>query len=220
MKSSVWQWLLVAGLALALAGGWLTWQSLHGGPLPAGEVPSVTEVRDDAPLPAFVLAGPKGEFANADLLGRWSFIFFGYTQCPDICPTALTLMKEVKAMLGTQGAAVPPAPSQGIPLRITFQVVFVSVDPRRDTRELLGEYLAAFDPSFIGVSGDDAALAPLTKKLGVYYQRNDGADTKRYTVDHSASIYLIDPQGHLAAVFSPPQTATQLVADYRRIARQ
>lgn len=212
MKSGWGQWLLVVGLSLALAGGYLTWRSLRSGPLPAGEAPSVTGIRDEAPLPAFLLAGPKGEFANANLLGRWSFMFFGYTQCPDICPTALTLMKEVKAMLGTQGAAVPPAP--------TFQVVFVSVDPRRDTRELLGEYMAAFDPSFIGVSGDDAALAPLTKKLGVYYRRNDDADTRRYTVDHSAAIYLIDPRGHLAAVFSPPQTATQLVADYRRIARQ
>jgi protein SCO1/2 len=211
MKSGVGRWLLVAGLSLALAGGWLTWHSLRGGPLPAGEVPSVTGVRDDAPLPAFLLAGPKGEFANANLLGRWSFMFFGYTQCPDICPTALTLMKEVKAGLGAP-AAVSPAP--------TFQVVFVSVDPRRDTRELLDDYMTAFDPSFIGVSGDDAALAPLTRKLGVYFQRNDGADTKRYTVDHSAAIYLIDPRGYLAAVFSPPQTAAQVVADYRRIARQ
>ena len=211
MKSGWGQWLLVVGLSLALAGGYLTWRSLRGGPLPAGEVSSVTEIRDDAPLPAFLLAGPKGEFANANLLGRWSFMFFGYTQCPDICPTALTLMKDVKATLAAQAVTVPPAP--------TFQVVFVSVDPRRDTRELLGEYMAAFDPSFIGVSGNDAALASLTKKLGVYYQRNDGANTKRYTVDHSAAIYLIDPRGHLAAVFSPPQTAPRLVADYLRIAR-
>lgn len=210
MKSGWGQWLLVVGLSLMLAGGWLTWRSLRGGPLPAGEIPGVTEIRDDAPLPAFILRGPKGEFASANLLGRWSFMFFGYTQCPDICPTALTLMKDVKAALATQ-PAVSPAPS--------FQVVFVSVDPRRDTRELLGEYMAAFDPSFIGVSGDDAALAPLTTKLGVYYQRNDGADTRHYTVDHSAAIYLIDPQGHLAAVFSPPQTALGIAADFRRMAR-
>lgn len=219
MKSGWGQWLLVAGLSLALAGSYLTWRSPRGGPLPAGDISSVTELRDGSPLPAFVLRGPNGEFTNANLLGRWSFMFFGYTHCPDICPTALTLMKEIKAALAAQ-TVVSPAPSQGIPLRITFQVVFVSVDPRRDTPELLGEYVAAFDPAFIGVSGNDAELAPLTGKLGSYYRRNDGADTRRYTADHSAAIYLLDPQGRLAAVFSPPRTAARMVADFQRIARR
>ncbi|MDP2810051.1 MAG: SCO family protein [Rhodocyclaceae bacterium] len=205
-----WRWLLLVGLSLAFLGAALVLRTLRSGPAPAGEVPSVTEIRDDAPLPAFALRRPGGEFTNANLVGRWTFMFFGYTQCPDICPTALTLMKDVKATLATTAAA-PPAP--------TFQVVFVSVDPRRDTNQLLGEYMAAFDPSFIGVSGDDAALAPLVKNLGVYYQRNDGKDTKHYTVDHSAAIYLIDPEGRLKAVFSPPQEAAKVAANYRRIAQ-
>ena len=194
-------------MALLVLGSYLTWRSLRAGPLPAGEVTGVTEIRDDQPLPAFALSGPHGKFGNPNLSGRWSFMFFGYTQCPDICPTALALMKDVKASLG----AVSPAP--------TFQVVFVSVDPRRDTPDLLGAYMAAFDPSFIGVSGDDAALAPLIKTLGVYYRRNDTSDTRRYTVDHTAAIFLVDPRGHLSAVFSPPQTAPRLVADFQRIAR-
>lgn len=202
MKSNWGQWLLLAGLALALAGGVLTWRSLRGGPLPAGEITGVTEIRDEAPLPAFVLRGPRGEFANAQLIGRWTFVFFGYTHCPDICPTALNLMKAVNN-------AVAPAP--------TPQVVFVSVDPRRDTPELLGEYLAAFDPAFVGVSGDDAALAPLTRTLGVHVQRHDGADARRYSVDHSAGIYLIDPLGRLRAVFSPPQDAAKMARHYRRM---
>lgn len=210
MKSGLAQWLLLGGLVLAVAGAYVTWRSLRGGPLPAGAVPSMNAFRDDAPLPDFKLRGPKGEFTNASLGGRWSFMFFGYTQCPDICPTALTLMKEVKKVLLAPDA-VSPAP--------TFQVVFISVDPHRDTAELLGQYMAAFDPSFIGVSGDDAALGPLVKKLGVYYQRNDGADNLHYTVDHSATIYLIDPRGRLAAAFPPPQDTSILLADYRRIAR-
>jgi protein SCO1/2 len=119
-------------------------------------------------------------------------------------------MKDVRAILAAS-AAVAPAP--------TFQVVFVSVDPRRDTPQLLAEYMAAFDPSFIGVSGEDAALLPLTKSLGAYYRRNDGTDARNYTVDHSAAIYLIDPRGRLAAVFSPPQEASKMAADFRRIAR-
>ena len=209
MKSGLGQWFLVVGLSLVLAGSYLTWRSLRSGPVPAGEVPSVTEFRDDAPLPAFALQGPRGKFGNADLVGRWSFVFFGYTQCPDICPTALSLMKDVKASLAAS-VAVAPAP--------TFQVVFVSVDPRRDTPQLLAEYMAAFDPSFIGISGEDAALLPLAKSLGVYYRRNDLTDARNYTVDHSAAIYLIDPRGRLAAVFSPPQEAAKMAANFRRIA--
>ena len=79
--------------------------------------------------------------------------------------------------------------------------------------------MAAFDPSFVGITGADAALLPLAKNLGVYYQRNDATDKRHYTVDHSAAIYLIDPQGRLAAVFSPPHEAAKMAADFRRIAR-
>ncbi len=211
MKSGLGQRLLLAGFALVIAGSYLTWRSLRAGPAPAGEVPCVTELHDDQPLPAFSLRGPKGAFTNANLRGRWSFVFFGYTQCPDICPTALTLMKEVKATLGGDGAS-PAAPA--------FQVVFVSVDPRRDTDALLDEYMRAFDASFIGVSGSDVELSPLTGALGVFFRRNDGTDKQRYTVDHTAAIYLTDPQGRLAAIFSSPQVAAKVAADYRRIARQ
>lgn len=208
MNKGVWPWMLFAGLGLTLLGVALVSRNLHEGPVPAGEISSVTEVRDEIPLPAFVLQGNKGEFTNADLQGRWTFMFFGYTQCPDICPTALSLMKDVKALLAS-GAGASSVQS--------LQVAFVSVDPRRDTRELLGEYMAAFDPAFIGLRGDDAALAPLTRNLGVHYQRNDGADTQRYTVDHSAAIYLIDPMGKLRAVFSPPHDARKVAGDYARI---
>lgn len=208
MSKVSWRWLLLAGLMLALLGAALVLRTLHKGPMPAGDIPSVTEIRDDVPLPAFVLQGQTGEFTNADLQGRWTFMFFGYTQCPDICPTALTLMKDVQAVVA-RGAAAPAA--------LPLQVVFVSVDPRRDTRDLLNEYMAAFDPAFIGLRGDDSALAPLTRNLGVYYQRNDGTDTQRYTVDHSAAIYLIDPRGRLRAVFSPPHDATKVAGDYARI---
>jgi protein SCO1/2 len=203
-----WRWVLIAGLCLVLLGAAVVLRTLRGGPVPPGELSGVTEIRDEMPVPVFTLQGPKGTFTNSDLTGRWSFVFFGYTQCPDVCPTALTLMKDLKTRVAAS-IAVPPAP--------TFQVVFVSVDLRRDTRELLGAYMAAFDPSFIGVSGDDIALAPLTRHLGVYYQRNDGADMRHYTVDHSAAIYLIDPRGRLKAVFSPPLEAPILAANYRRV---
>ncbi len=199
---------MVSGALLVVGGGYLVWLSFPGKPLPAGEVPRVLEVRDDAPLPAFHLQGTHGELANDKLLGRWTFMFFGYTQCPDICPTALALMKDLKRQL-EPNVAVSSAP--------TFQVVFVSVDPRRDTRELLTQYMAAFDPSFIGASGDDTELAPLVAKLGIRYQRHDETDRKNYTVDHSAAIHLIDPRGRLAAVFPPPHESSRMAVDFRRI---
>lgn len=210
MNKENWRRALFAGLTLTILGAALVLRTLHKGPLPAGEIPSVTEVRDEVLLPAFALQGPKGNFTNADLQGRWTFMFFGYTQCPDICPTALTLMKDVKALLAS-GAAAPSTES--------LRVAFVSVDPRRDTRDLLDEYISAFDPAFLGLRGDDAALAPLTRNLGVYYQRNDATDTQRYTVDHSAAIYLIDQTGKLRAVFSPPHDARKVAGDYVRISQ-
>jgi protein SCO1/2 len=202
MNSAWVQRLLLLGLALVVIGSYVVWRNLKEGPMPAGELKTVTEFDERRPLPVFRFHGTHGVFTNAQLQGRWSFLFFGYTQCPDICPTALTLMKQIKA-------AVPPTP--------TFQVVFVSVDPARDTPELLKNYMAAFDLGFIGLGGDDAMLVPLVKDLGVFYQRNDATDKKNYTVDHSAAIYLINPKGELAALFSPPQDATRMVADYKRI---
>lgn len=210
MSSRALKTLIAVGLGLALAGVAAIWRAIGSGPAPAGELKTVTEYRDDKPLPAFRLSGPRGEFTEASLRGRWHFVFFGYTQCPDICPTALGLMKELQA-------AVPPVTEGNPGGTPAFGVVFVSVDPARDTHALLHDYLAAFDPAFIGITGSDGELAPLTRDLGVFYQRNDATDKKHYTVDHSATIYLIDPQGRLAATFSPPQVASRMVADYKRI---
>ncbi len=217
MKRSTVEGIIIAGLALVIAGVWLTYRHLPQGPAPAGVLKTVTEFRDDKPLPNFSLSGPKGEFTNAGLLGQWSFVFFGYTQCPDICPTALNLMKTVQAQLAATptGDAVPTG--DAISPRLTFQTIFVSVDPQRDTRELMDQYVAAFDPAFIGLRGEDAQLQPLLRDLGVFFQRNDTTDKKNYTVDHSAAIYLIDPKGRLAAVFSPPQQAAAMAADFQRI---
>lgn len=198
---------VIAGLLLTFIGAGVIFTSIRQGPEPAGQLRSVTEFRDSDPLPAFRLSGPKGEFTQAHLLGQWSFIFVGYTQCPDVCPTALSLMLQVKKGLIDKVATKIP------------QVVFVSVDPRRDTRELLDQYMAAFDPGFVGLRGNDEALIPLLRNLGVFYQRHDDTDKKHYTVDHSTGIYLIDPQGRLAAVFSSPHDARQMTDDVARISR-
>lgn len=199
-KAIIW-----LGAILAIAGGLFAWRAAVAPRVPAGMPPaqnlSATVLRDEKPLPAFDFERAGGRFTNEHLAGRWTFLFFGYTQCPDICPTALALMAQVKTGIAE---AKGPAP----------QVAFVSVDPRRDTPELLARYVPHFDPSFIGAVGDDAALAALVKHLGVYYVRHDKGGEKHYAVDHMAAIYLIDPKGRLLALFSAPQDAKRMVADY------
>ena len=222
--------LLAIGLALVVAGAAVVWRGMQRTPAPAGELRTVTEFRDEQPLPSFRLQGPRGTFTEADLRGRWHFLFFGYTQCPDVCPTALGLMKDLAGRLTAAVPTVTPSnspastasvssavPRSSVPPASTFGVVFVSVDPKRDTPELLRNYLAAFDPGFIGVTGEDAALQPLARHLGLFYQRHDAGGGAHYTVDHGATIYLIDPQGRLAATFSPPQRAEAMAKDFLRI---
>jgi protein SCO1 len=206
-KPSVAQWLIALGMALALSGGFLAWRHWPA-PAPAlppsGQMFSSTLIDDATPLPAFVLRRPDGTLTNADLLGHWTLLDFGYTFCPDICPTTLATLKDVRTRLEA-GGTTPP------------QVVFVSVDPGRDTPARLADYVRFFDPAFIGATGDDAALALLVKHLGVQYERRDAQDKKRYVVDHSAVVYLIDPQGKLKATFSWPHDAATMAADYAQI---
>lgn len=205
--------LWLAGLGLTAAGGWVVWRSLkRAAALPpadtaAGGAPmplrSVTEVNDTTPLPDFRLRSPVGPITPADLRGRWSMVFFGYTHCPDVCPTTLGMMAEVVKQL----------PQAERPL-----VLFVSVDPARDTPELLGSFVPVFDPTFIGASGSDEQLAALTRHLGVHYDRHQAASPGGfYTVDHTVSMFLIDPQVRLKAVFSPPHQPETVLADYRRL---
>lgn len=192
--------LLAVGLALALAAGALVWRGMQG-PHPQPLLAAV-DLQPPAPLPAFVLQKPEGgTFTNNDLAGRWSIIFFGYTYCPDICPTALTTLVQMRNELVRQGATPP-------------QVVFISVDPKRDQPEVLRQYASSFDSAFLSVSGSDAALASLVKHLGVYYFRHDKDGDPHYVVDHSAGLYLIDPQGRWRAFFPPPQEGQKLAADF------
>ena len=197
--------LVVAGVALAGFGGYLASRSVHERGMPSVVSDKVaTIVNDERPIPAFSLKKPGGPFANGDLNGKWTFMFFGYTHCPDVCPVALSLLKDVRTRLVNSGNPPP-------------QVIFVSVDPLRDTLDVLGQYIPAYDPAFIGATGSDEELAPLVKHFGVFYQRNRKGEAMNYTVDHSAGIYLVDPEGHLKAVFMPPVTADRMATEFRDI---
>jgi protein SCO1/2 len=198
---------LAAILALA-TGYWLSDFLLGRHPEQSGIHATILgEPRDIQP---FTLIDHTGmNFDNRSLQGRWSFLFFGYTHCPDVCPTTLTLLNSVAHKL------------EGLENRVQF--VFISVDPERDTPEKLGQFVSSFNGAFIGVTGTDETINALTRQLGVTYTRvtetsgSDGSGKFNYLMDHSASVLLIDPAGRLHTVFTPPLNATDMARDFKLI---
>lgn len=151
---------------------------------------------------AFTLKDPAGHLRSlADFRGKVVFMFFGYTQCPDVCPTNLSNMAQAMKLMGADSDRV--------------QVLFITVDPERDTPELLGNYVPAFDSRFLGLYGDMAATAVTAAEFKVYYHKRPGATPETYTVDHSAGTYLYDPQGHLRLYEKHGETPEHLAADAR-----
>jgi protein SCO1/2 len=141
----------------------------------------------------------------ADFRGRFVVLFFGYTHCPDICPTTLVDMAEVMKKLGKDAARV--------------QVLFVTVDPERDTPEVLAKYVPAFDPGFLGLSGDAAATQRAAKEFKIFYEKRPGSTPSAYTVDHSGQSYVLDAQGKLRLFVRYDRISTDLADDLRTLLR-
>ena len=139
----------------------------------------------------------------ADFRGRFVVLFFGYTHCPDICPTTLVDMAEVMKKLGSDAARV--------------QVLFVTLDPERDTAAVLSQYVPAFDPGFLGLSGDAAATQRAAQEFKIFYEKRAGSTPSAYTVDHSAQSYVIDPQGRLRLFVRHDRIAADLADDLRAL---
>ena len=142
----------------------------------------------------------------ADFRGKAVVMFFGYTQCPDVCPTTMSEMKAVLQQLGADAQRV--------------QVLFVTVDPERDTRELLASYVPAFDPNFLGLYGDSDATAKMAKEFRVYYRKQPGPTPTSYTVDHTAGSYVFDPQGRVRLFVRHGDGGANLAADLRTLLKQ
>jgi protein SCO1 len=157
-------------------------------------------------LPDFSLIDQKGRtFAAADLRGHWSLLFFGYTNCPDFCPTTLTTLAAMEKNLRSAKAAVIP------------QVIFVSVDAKRDTPAQLAKYVPYFDPSFVGLTAaDQPSIDAVAKQLGVAVIIRPASDGN-YTVDHSGEIFVLSPDGQIAAILTGPFSADALRGDFLRI---
>lgn len=139
----------------------------------------------------------------ADYRGKVVAVFFGYTQCPDVCPTTMAEMAQVKKQLGADGDKL--------------QVLFITVDPERDTQEILASFVPAFDPAFVGLRGDKAQTEQVEKDFKIVAQKVPGKDGKSYTIDHTAGTYLFDAQGRARLFVRHGQDAQSLVQDIRTL---
>ena len=186
-------WLAAAAVCATLGGYWLAQQLDRAGPkLTSGTwLPRPKEVRD------FLLTDDTGHpFTRASLTGTPSLVFFGFTHCPDVCPATLMKLAQVRKAAGVA------------PLR----VLLVSVDPQRDTPALLGAYVHAFDPAFLGLTADPKSIERMAADFGVAVSRValPGGD---YTMDHSAVVFLLDARARIVAVFTQPFDVHSLAAD-------
>lgn len=153
----------------------------------------------------FSLLDPDGKVRSlADFKGKVVVMFFGYTQCPDVCPTTLTEMQQAMALLGPQSSKV--------------QVLFVTVDPERDTAAILKQYVPSFDPRFLGLRpADEAALEKVAKDLKIYYMKVPGKDPSSYTMDHTAGSYVFDQDGRLRLYIKHAQGPETLAHDLKEL---
>ena len=131
------------------------------------------------------------EFGVEQFKGKWSILFFGFTNCPDVCPTTMQTLKQVKAKVKQAG------------MWHNYRVVMVSVDPERDTTERLANYVPYFDPEFVGISGSVEATTSFAKNVGILFFKGDKAANGGYDVDHGAALILVNPEGEYAGVIPP-----------------
>lgn len=198
--------LLASMLALALGIGFNVWRAEK---IQITPVVSSTNLEQAPLLPEFHLKDGHGRpFSNTDLKGHFSLLFFGYTHCQGICPLTMTLLAQLYAQLKTEKLPLP-------------QIIFITLDPKRDTQEIVARYVKAFNRTFIGVTGPLSRIKQLSKQMGVVYiqtqQNKSNADN--YQIDHSGALYLINPEGKLIALYSPPLDQTSIKKDYAALVR-
>lgn len=194
--------LLLIGLGLA-AGLIVIWlvafarpYQLHG-----------SEITPAVAAPDFTLSGKDGSSYHLGAsAGKISLVFFGYTTCPDICPTTLSDFKQTRAALGSAADQV--------------EFIFITVDPQRDTPQRTGEYAAGFDAAFIGLSGSEAELDPVWSAYGVYHAIQPGQSAAGYLVDHSTRVYLVDQQRNLRLTYAYGTPPDDIAADVRYLLKQ
>ena len=179
-------------LILMVAGCWYIGFQISASMQGKDTVSNIHTVSPPTPLPDFHLQDQYGQvFELSRLKGQWSILFFGFTQCPDICPATLQQLKVLNSAMAQQTIA-----------RVAPQTVFISVDPKRDTAQL-GEYVSYFSKQFVGVSGDMSEVGKLENGVGAWHQYQS-TSLGDYNVAHSGELFLINPRGELQARLQPP----------------
>lgn len=189
--------IVLASLAAITAGAWFSFQLASPPPAPgtATVLPATSE------LPEFSLLNQSGQMIGRDAFeGQWDLLFFGFTQCPDICPTTLQVLADAQQQLANAGQEPLP------------RIVLVSVDPERDTPDVIGHYVGHFGIDSLGITGPMEELRKLTNSLGIFFEKS-GPDEENYSVAHSAVVLLIDPDGRFHSLFGTPHKAENFVHD-------
>ncbi|MDI3341240.1 MAG: SCO family protein [Sphaerobacter sp.] len=189
--------LLLVG-AGAVAAGWLPVgrDTVHG-----------SVIDPPLPIPDATLTGAGGDARQlSDFRGKVVAIYFGYTYCPDVCPTTLAALARAKQALGKRGDDV--------------QVVMITVDPERDTPEITQEYVSRFDPTFVGLGGDVARIRQVATGMGVYFEKQQRGSAGGYLVDHTATVLVLDRNGDLRLMLPYGLTAEQIADDLRWVLKQ
>lgn len=189
----------IAACALLVSAGGMLTACSKGKPEFRGVDISEVDYARDFPLPDH-----NGQPRSIkDFNGKVVVVFFGYTQCPDVCPTTMQEMAEVKRMLGKDGDRL--------------QAIFITVDPERDTADMLKAYMGNFDPSFLALRGTPEQTAAVAKDFKIYYKKVDGKTPTSYTMDHSAGSYIYDTQGRLRVYYRYGSGVEALAADVRTL---
>ncbi len=189
--------IILVSLAAITTGMWFSFQLAAPPPVPgtATVLPATSE------LPEFSLLNQHGEVIGRDVFeGQWDLLFFGFTQCPDICPLTLQVLANAQQQLAEAGRQAPP------------RIVFVSVDPERDTPDVIGEYVDHFGDDSLGITGSMDELRKLTNGLGIFFEKLE-PDEENYSVAHSAVVLVIDPDGQFHSLFGTPHEAENFVHD-------
>ena len=198
----------LVGVTLVAGGYWKFWQA-NNDAATSTLPPTLNTFPEGRPLAEFALVDDaKGVFDLNSLNSRWSFLFFGFMYCPDICPTTLYDMSQVKREIVATGIEAE-----------ALQFVFISVDPARDKALQLQRYVQYFDPDFVSATGSIGQLTNLTRQLGAPFRAEPATAENVYEVTHSSAIYLVDPLGQYAGIISPPLVPANVATEFSRLYR-
>ena len=165
-----------------------------------------TELPAPHPAPDIELESADGPVSLSDFKGKYTYVYFGYTFCPDVCPTSLATLKSLKEDLGENAGEM--------------EVVMITVDPERDTAEKLAEYMGYFDSSFVGLTGEKETIDQIGAPFGLFYEKHEGSEATGYLVDHTAHVYLLDRDSNTIVAYPHGTTAESFAKDLEYLIKQ